>query len=462
MKKKSSKQKRKFPPLYLPMYGINNWCGIRAAALEELEEQKSSKKSKARTKYVSLENTVMSRIIDNRKTKMQPKSKPLSTPDEQVIHSEQTEKNKEENIPVVINKKAELEIPATIINQVKKIKEALAPSNDVQTEKTIIIQTPTPENTKVKKGSRYAHAEGLHSHAEGAASHAEGLLTHAKGPFSHAEGSKTEATGHSSHSEGSETTAGGSYSHAEGKHTIALGEAAHAEGTATIANGFSSHAEGNHTSTAHFAGSHIMGRFGTAEESYSWFIANGTNETDHNIGAKWLAHNGEMYIDGASYNASGTDFAQMFEAVDNTLIDVGYFVTFSSEEKIRIATSNDSFILGISSATPALIGNSGALSWQKRYKTDSFGKRQYVRTESQDIQPLLNTEWDPACKYIARKDRNEWLPVGLIGQMLVRDDGTCETHGYCRPNNDGIATKSESGFFVIKRTGDNQILILFR
>ncbi len=170
------------------------------------------------------------------------------------------------------------------------------------------------------------------------------------------------------------TTASGAYSHAEGKHTIALGEAAHAEGTATIANGFSSHAEGNHTSTAHFAGSHIMGRFGTADESYSWFIANGTNETDHNIGAKWLAHNGEMYIEGASYNASGTDFAQMFETVDNTFIDVGYFVTFSSEEKIRIATSNDSFILGISSATPALIGNSGALSWQKRYKTDSFGK----------------------------------------------------------------------------------------
>ncbi|MFA2841695.1 peptidase G2 autoproteolytic cleavage domain-containing protein [Bacillus paranthracis] len=448
MKKKSSKQKRKCPPFYLPMYGINNWCSIRAAAVEELEEQEASTKNKDRPKYVSLQNAVMSRIIDNRKAKMQQKNKPLSTHIEQIVPSEQVEKNTEENSPVAINKKAEAEIPAAIINQVKKIKEALAPSGDIQTEKTIIIQTPTSENTKVKKDGRYAYAEGLHSHAEGTASHAEGLLTHAKGSFSHAEGSKT--------------TAGGSYSHAEGKHTIALGEAAHAEGTATIANGFSSHAEGNHTSTAHFAGSHIMGRFGTADESYSWFIANGTNETDHNIGAKWLAHNGEMYIEGASYNASGTDFAQMFETVDNTFIDVGYFVTFSSEEKIRIATSNDSFILGISSATPALIGNSDALSWQKRYKTDSFGKRQYVRTESQDIQPLLNTEWDPACKYIARKDRNEWLPVGLIGQMLVRDDGTCETHGYCRPNNDGIATKSESGFFVIKRTGDNQILILFR
>lgn len=400
MKKKSSKQKRKCPPFYLPMYGINNWCSIRAAALEELEGQEASLKNKARPKYVSLENAVMSRIIDNRKTKRQQKNKPLSTHTEQIVPSEQTEKKTEENIPVAINKKAESEIPAAIINQVKKIKEALAPSGDKQTEKTIIIQPPTPENTKVKKGGRYAHAEGLHSNAEGTASHAEGLLTHAKGSFSHAEGSKTKATGHSSHSEGSETTAGGSYSHAEG----------------------------NHTSTAHFAGSHIMGRFGTAEESYSWFIANGTNETDHNIGAKWLAHNGEMYIDGASYNASGTDFAQMFEAVDNTLIDVGYFVTFSSEEKIRIATSNDSFILGISSATPALIGNSGALSWQKRYKTDSFGKRQYVRTESQDIQPLLNTEWDPACKYIARKDRTEWLPVGLIGQMLVRDDGALAKH----------------------------------
>ncbi|MGG3671852.1 peptidase G2 autoproteolytic cleavage domain-containing protein [Bacillus nitratireducens] len=462
MKKKSSKQKRNCPPFYLPMYGINNWCSIRAAALEELDEQESSKKSKARTKYVSLENAVMSRIIDNRKTKMQQKHKPLSNHNEQVVQSEQSEKNTEENIPVAINKKAEPEIPATIINQVKKIKEALAPSNDIQTEKAIIIQTPTPENTKVKKGNRYAHAEGLHSNAEGTASHAEGLLTHAKGSFSHAEGSKTKATGHSSHSEGSETTAGGSYSHAEGKHAIALGEAAHAEGTATIANGFSSHAEGMHTSTAHFAGSHIMGRFGTAEESYSWFIANGTNDTDHNIGAKWLAHNGEMYIDGASYNASGTDFAQMFETADHSSIDVGYFVTFSSEEKIRKATSNDLFILGISSATPALIGNSGALSWQKRYKTDSFGKRQYVRTDTQDTRPLLNTEWDPACKYISRRDRTEWLPVGLIGQMLVRDDGTCETHGYCLPNDDGIATKAESGFFVIKRTGDNQILILFR
>lgn len=56
----------------------------------------------------------------------------------------------------------------------------MASSNDIQPEKPLIIETPTSENTKVKRGGRYAYAEGLHSHAEGMAAHAEGLLTHAK------------------------------------------------------------------------------------------------------------------------------------------------------------------------------------------------------------------------------------------------------------------------------------------
>ena len=54
----------------------------------------------------------------------------------------------------------EPEIPAAIINKVK-IKEALASSNDIQIEKPLIIETPTPENTKVKRGGRYAYAEGF-------------------------------------------------------------------------------------------------------------------------------------------------------------------------------------------------------------------------------------------------------------------------------------------------------------
>ncbi|KFN02537.1 peptidase G2 [Bacillus clarus] len=472
MKRKSSKQKRKFLPLYQPMYGINNWCSIRAAAIEATkEEHETTKNHKSKQKYVSLEDNIMQRMIASKKRKLQQKKNLLSNNDEHIPESESTQENIEESIPVTVKEKEKVqpEIPATIINQVKKMKEALTSTNKGETEAPALAPTPvsapipTPTNKKMKKGARHAYEEGLQSKADGIAAHAEGLLTHAQGAFAHAEGSQTKATGHSAHSEGSETTASGAYSHAEGKHTIALGEAAHAEGTATIANGFSSHAEGIHTSTANFAGSHIMGRFGNAEEAYSWFIANGTNESAPSIGAKWLAHNGEMYIEGASYNASGTDYAQMFETADKKQIDVGYFVTFSTEEKIRKANASDSFILGVSSATPAIIGNSATLSWQKRYKTDAWGKRQYISDPyTNETQPLLNTEWNPSCKYISRRERTEWLPVGLIGQMLVRDDGTCEAHGYCRPNDEGIATKAENGFFVIRRTNTNQILILFR
>lgn len=65
-------------------------------------------------------------------------------------------------------------------------------------------------------------------------------------------------------------------------------------------------------------------------------------------------------------------------------------------------------------------------------------------------------------KYIPREKRAEWVPVGLVGQILLRDDGSCEVNSYCCPNDEGIATQSEEGFRVIKRTGPNQILVLLK
>ena len=48
----------------------------------------------------------------------------------------------------------------------------------------------------------------------------------------------------------------------------------------------------------------------------------------------------------------------------------------------------------------------------------------------------------------------------MIGQTLVRDDGSCEVNGYCSLNDDGIATVSRCGYRVMKLTGENQILIV--
>ncbi|TXR98058.1 hypothetical protein DN390_20390 [Bacillus sp. SH7-1] len=321
-----------------------------------------------------------------------------------------------------------------------------------------------------------SHAEGFNTTASGAVSHAEGVATTAIGDFSHAEGSSTTASGNFSHAEGSTTTASGHFSHAEGSDTTASGEVAHAEGFRTTASGDISHAEGEGTTTAGFQNAHIMGRFGDATEANSWFIGNGTTNILRGLGAKWLASDGEMYIDGTTYNTGGADFAEMFETIDGNSIDVGYFVTLE-EDKIKIATSSDDFILGISSATPSLLGNSAELSWHGRYVLDAWGRRTYhemtipprkdrkgneIIPEHSEIQPVINPEWDPKREYIPRKKRAEWVPVGLIGKILVRDDGTCQVNEYCRPNNSGIATAADSGYRVMKRTGPNQILVLFR
>ncbi|WP_339213953.1 hypothetical protein [Ornithinibacillus sp. FSL M8-0202] len=46
--------------------------------------------------------------------------------------------------------------------------------------------------------------------------------------------------------------------------------------------------------------------------------------------------------------------------------------------------------------------------------------------------------------------------------MLVRDDGPCEVNGYCKSNDDGIATSCENGYRVLKRLNESIIQVLFR
>jgi trimeric autotransporter adhesin len=52
--------------------------------------------------------------------------------------------------------------------------------------------------------------------------------------------------------------------------------------------------------------------------------------------------------------------------------------------------------------------------------------------------------------------------VALLGAVRVRDDGSLTAGGYCRPGMSGIATAAHTGYRVLKRTGANQVMILFR
>ena len=169
------------------------------------------------------------------------------------------------------------------------------------------------------------------------------------------------------------------------------------------------------------------------------------------------------------------DYAEMFETADGNPIDVGDFVTFDgASDKIRKANATDNYIIGVVSATLAIVADASDLRWDNLFVTDEWGRVQYrevVVSETEDEEgnivipqfmkkePILNPAYDPSKQYVSRMDRPEWVAVGVVGKLLVRDDGTCEVGGYCRPDDEGIATGVSTGYRVKKRTGPNQIQI---
>ncbi|MFD6211037.1 peptidase G2 autoproteolytic cleavage domain-containing protein [Peribacillus sp. NPDC060253] len=334
-----------------------------------------------------------------------------------------------------------------------------------------------------------AHAEGSGSTASGDHSHAEGENTVASQTAAHAEGGGSTASGIASHAEGTNTNAFGISSHAEGNNTDANGDSSHAEGQGTQANGAISHAEGSQTQAqapfshseglntiAAQTGSHIMGQNGTTRFPFSWHLANGLAVGPTLNSAVIEGATGNLYLDGVVLSPAAADYAEMFETVDRNPIDVGYFVTFDGAgDKIRKANAADQYILGVVSATPAMIADASDLRWHNLFEKDEWGRIQYhevvvpemknadgtvVQPEFTKTEPILNPEWDASKEYIPRLQRPEWVPVGLLGKLLVRDDGTCQPNGYCKPNNEGLATAADHGYRVMKRTGPNQILVM--
>lgn len=182
----------------------------------------------------------------------------------------------------------------------------------------------------------------------------------------------------------------------------------------------------------------------------------------------------------SAYNSTGADYAEYFEWVDGNTDNedrVAYFVTFDSEDKIRIADSTDDYILGIVSGNPATLGNSYNDQWQNMYVTDDFGRVQYEEVEVADItdgegnvivpahtekRPVLNPDYDNSQTYVGRENRPEWSAVGMVGVLPVRDDGTCDVNGYCTVADGGIATKANSGYRVIERVSENVVKVVFR
>ena len=323
--------------------------------------------------------------------------------------------------------------------------------------------------------------------ASGDYSHAEGNLTNASGHSSHAEGGSTIASGASSHAEGNRTTATHEAAHAEGGYTTASGLFAHAEGGYTTASGYASHAEGYYTIANAYQ--HISGRRNaecTAPATAETQDASG-NDALFVIGygvsgaaanAFRIASNGQCFI--SQYvNASGSDFAELFEWADGNPNDEdrrGLFVALEGD-KIKLANPGDDYI-GIVSGSQAFVGNSASEEWLGIYLTDVFGTRltkeveipeQKDKDTGEIIHPaytttqyIVNPDYNPDEPYIMRENRQEWDIVGLLGQVVMVDDGTCIAGGYVKPLINGIGTAASSGYRVMKRIDDTHIKVLVK
>ena len=317
----------------------------------------------------------------------------------------------------------------------------------------------------------HSHSEGYSTTASGLASHAQGLGTVASGDYSHSEGNGTKAEGKHSHAEGHNTTASASYSHSEGYLTTASGDASNAGGFCTIANNFQ-HVHGKFNISSVGATSH------TDMSGDIFIIGNGTGENAR-ANALRTTTAGKTY--GLSnFAGSGADYAEMWEIEGGNPDGEdwrGFFVTVNANNKISKANSND-YILGAISSTPCVIGDVQSELWHDMYLKDVFGEKLLETVEVEETTDedgrvipahtekrwILNPEYDPTRKYISRDERPEWATVGLMGKLIVIDDGTCVPGQFCKVADGGIATASgnNEGYRVLERKDENHIRIMFR
>lgn len=309
------------------------------------------------------------------------------------------------------------------------------------------------------------------------------------------------ATGLYAVAAGAGTTATGDYSTAFGRVNVASGHASFAAGQDTEASGYYSTIFGkNSTALAYQFKIGSYAKDGTPGAMNStvgdaFIIGNGVDEYGSTgvvrSNAFRVTYAGKAY-GLASYSSSGADYAEYFEWKDGNPDNEdrrGRLVTLDGE-KIRLATADDDYILGVVSANPCIEGDVYSDDWQGKYLTDVFGQRltqtvhipaRYEEQEVTDpetgetttenvlieeehdaVQWVLNPDYDPEQEYISREDRKEWTSIGLMGKLVVIDDGTCEVNGYCKAGVNGIATKADDGYRVMARIDDTHIRVLVR
>lgn len=300
-------------------------------------------------------------------------------------------------------------------------------------------------------------------------------------------GLNSSTTGNYSLTSGTDNEIGG-YSVGMGSHISSPSDQGYCFGF-----GFSLETSGNNTAIGHH--NKAMTKSSSSGTSGDAFvIGNGTDSATSN--AFRVTYSGAVYGK-STYHSTGADYAEYFEWEDgnpNTEDRRGLFVTWGNNGLVKLANEGDE-ILGVVSVTPSVVGNAYEDDWQGMYQTDIFGQplshivhhdAEYVDIEMPDVDDegneletthiehqllheaydaeeyILNPEYDSEQEYIPRSDRKEWTVVGLMGQLIVIDDGSCTVNGYCTVSKNGVGTASETGFRVLSRLDDTHIKIFVK
>lgn len=292
----------------------------------------------------------------------------------------------------------------------------------------------------------------------------------------------------------------GSEGYAEGDSSIVFGgEGGRAKGYGSIAAGLYTISNEYQLATGVFNVEKPGPLAGTTDASL-FIVGNGNNTTDSDrSNAFRVAKSGSCYGTGA-FNTTGADYAEYFEWADGNPAGEdrrGKFVTLDGDN-IRLAAASDDYVLGAISSVPGVVGDSYSDGWQGRYLTDVFGKvltefksvpehtevRHIDEVKDEDgnvvraardvevtvpafegLVPVLSPDYDPTKPYIPREQRPEWGCVGMMGKLIVCDDGTCKAGGYCKAADGGIATAAAAaadGWRVMRRVDEAHVMILFR
>jgi len=151
----------------------------------------------------------------------------------------------------------------------------------------------------------------------------------------------------------------------------------------------------------------------------------------------------------------GLDYAELFETYDGKAIKQAISVCLEGD-KVRPAKKGEEPI-GVISQQPTFIAAGGeaemGMAWQGKYLKDEYGQvvkeeaeywilKKRVKTDmgfvteksygwSDEQEPpkgaekrmrlreKINSEWEPTKEYVPRKDRVEWVYVGLMGQVPI-------------------------------------------